>query len=143
MRRQDWTLLTLGIADGQFLTPVQMQKSLFLFQKKFPFVAGDNYYNFQPYNYGPFDASIYHDAETLSEEGFALVSKPPGQRWFVYSATPQGIREANKIKGQVPIQAAQELESIVNRVKSLSFSELVNEVYKEYPEYKVNSVFQG
>ena len=33
LQKKDWTLLAIALADGQPLSPVQLQKSVFLFGK--------------------------------------------------------------------------------------------------------------
>jgi hypothetical protein len=68
MERKHWTLLVLAAAGGDPLTPVQLQKTLFLLEKERPEVSGRNYYRFTPYAYGPFDSRVYADAEILASE---------------------------------------------------------------------------
>ena len=67
MDRKYWTLLALGAAEGKALTPVKLQKTLFLLGQVFPKM--EDFYNFVPYDYGPFNASIYEDAKILAQDG--------------------------------------------------------------------------
>lgn len=48
---------------------VQLQKSLFVLGRRRAKDLGGDFYNFQPYDYGPFDASVYHDADALPLAG--------------------------------------------------------------------------
>ena len=97
MERKHWTLLILAAANGQSLTPVQLQKSLFLVGQFYPAKVGENFYQFTPYNYGPFDSNIYDDAYELAGEGLARIKTVVGENWNTYSATPKGIEVAQSI----------------------------------------------
>jgi uncharacterized protein YwgA len=143
MKRKEWVLLALAAAAGEPLSPVQLQKSLFLLGKAFPKNLGRGYYKFEPYHYGPFDSAVYRDAEELMSEGLATVGSSNRGRWTEYSASLDGISEAAKIKDRAPSEAARYLERVVEWAKSLTFPQLVRAVYAEYPEYRKNSVFQG
>jgi len=68
MEAKDWMLLFIANAGERGLSPVQLQKGLFLLQKARPRAVGENFYDFQPYNYGPFDRDIYVHADELLQE---------------------------------------------------------------------------
>ncbi len=135
-------MLAISYAKGAGLSPVQLQKSLFLLGKELPAEVGQGFYFFQPYNYGPFDSSVYTDASLLASLG--LVSKNDfGQGFWMYSATPEGLAYAEKLKIAAPQKAVSYLERIVPWAQSHSFASLVRAIYAKYPEYRQNSVFQG
>lgn len=140
LRRADWTLLALAAAEGAPLTPVQLQKTVFLLSQAAAKTLGEQLYQFAPYDYGPYDASVYRDAESL--EGQGLVSVTRDGRWRVYAATPAGVDRASKIAAQVPPTLLDYLRSVVKWARGLSFQDLVRAIYKDYPEYRVNSVFK-
>ena len=75
MEKRDWLLLALAAAKTKGLTPVQIQKSLFLFGENMSGIGGSRFYKFVPYNYGPFDKRIYSDAEALETEGLVVIEK--------------------------------------------------------------------
>ncbi len=141
MDRKDWTLLALGAAEGKALTPVQLQKTLFLLGHTFPEM--EDFYNFVPYNYGPFNASIYEDAKILAQDGLVNIDTPSGRRWCVYSCTSAGLSHADQIVENIPQEISRFLKKIVDWIFPLSFSQIVSAVYAAYPEMKVNSVFEG
>src|SRR5580692_8884957 len=60
--REQVALVVLSLAEGAPFTPVQIQKALFLASDKVPeaFELGSRY-DFQPYDYGPFDRQVYSD----------------------------------------------------------------------------------
>ena len=141
MDRKYWTLLALGAAEGKALTPVQLQKTLFLLGQAFPEM--EDFYDFVPYNYGPFDASIYEDAKILAQEGLVNIDTPNGCRWYVYSCTSAGLSHADQVVEDIPQEIWRFLIKIVDWIFPLSFSQIVSAVYRAYPQMKVNSVFEG
>ena len=142
MERKHWTLLTLGAANGQALTPVKMQKTLFILQRAFPDEDLENFYDFKPYNYGPFDARIYQDAEDLAEEGLVNIITPRDRNWDTYSCTNDGVIFATRLSNNIPEKVWEYLKEVVEWILPLSFSEVVSAVYATYPDMKVNSIFQ-
>src|SRR5947199_8004379 len=79
MPRQDWILMAL--AQKTPLDPVQIQKALFLMGREMADEVGQDFYQFRPYNYGPFDQRIYQDIEQLALRGhIAITQEPRGVR---------------------------------------------------------------
>lgn len=141
IEKKDWTLLVLSAASGATLSPVQLQKALFLFGKNAPGAIKGAFYNFKPYNYGPFDATVYADARTLDAEGLAVAGERPSRSWSEYSITPDGMKRAAEIEAELSPEAKSYLASIVAWVRRVSFEDLLRTVYARYPEYAANSVF--
>lgn len=144
LEKKDWTLLALALADGKPLSPVQLQKVVFLFQKMMPAnIATSDYYNFTPYNYGPFCSAVYDDANALAEEGLAKVGLAAPQGYRDYSATPQGVAAGTKLAATLSSDTTEYASKLVEWVIQQSFAGLVSAIYEKFPEYKVNSVFRG
>ena len=141
MERQHWTLLALCAAKGRTLSPVQLQKSLFLLGEMLPDAVGQAFYKFQPYHYGPFAAEIYSDAEQLAREGLVLIAPTP-QGWSQYSATSTGTVQGEELKHKPSPEAREYLDKVVPWVQSQSFSELVRVVYQNFPDYRKHSIFE-
>ena len=139
----DWLLLTLSSSRTGRMTPVQIQKSLFILSKEAHKLVGRKFYQFEPYDYGPFDAAIYHDLESLARDGAILADRVPGQRWSTYSVTPKGERQAKAAKQRLDSKTAQYVKRVVDWVTGNSFPDLIRAIYARYPEYKANSVFNG
>jgi uncharacterized protein YwgA len=78
MTPKDWTLLVIAAADPKPLQPVQLQKSLFLLGRNLSpeQLQVKEFYDFQPYDYGPFCSDIYSNAEKLSDEGLIRIDRP-------------------------------------------------------------------
>jgi hypothetical protein len=144
MKPQQWTLLAICAAKEKGLSPVQLQKSLFLLERRLPKdELGESFYEFTPYNYGPFDVKIYQDAEALEEFGWIAITQPAEHRWKSYQATSSGLELATKLRAKVSSRAGAYLDEVVTWVLGLSFRDLVRAIYAAYPEYRANSVFQG
>jgi uncharacterized protein YwgA len=141
LKKRDWALLAIAAADGKPVSPAKLQKSLFILGMESPENLED-FYRFEPYNYGPFDAGIYSDAESLASEGLVEVLHPTGGRWVEYVATPVGLNAAQELK-EKKAGAAGYLKKVVDWTQRVTFQELLREVYKHYPQYAVNSVFRG
>jgi len=143
MDRRHWTLLVLAAADGQPLEPVQLQKALFLIGKELDVGKPENFYDFAPFHYGPYDRQVYVDAELLAKDGLAVVDRPPGQSWRTYRATKEGIAAATNVAQAIPSRARVYVDQVVRWVKSLNFEQIVKAIYRAYPDTAVNSVFRG
>lgn len=141
MDRKNWLLLALNAAGAQGLTPAQLQKSLFLLGRELPNHV-DNFYHFTPYNYGPFSKQIYDDAEAMSLQGLLTISQVPGRQYSEYAVSPRGRASALAAKQLADRSALEYLERVVDWASQQSFSKLVRSIYRKYPEFRVNSVFQ-
>jgi uncharacterized protein YwgA len=139
--KRDWTLMAIASAEGQPLSPVQLQKSLFLLSRNVK--TGKDFYTFSPYNYGPFCQQIYSDAEDLAAQGFVEMRRRPGESWFEYSITKAGMEKALALEQKADPAASAYLDKAVAWARSLSFADLVRSIYKHFPEFRKNSVFQG
>ena len=143
--KRDWLLLVIAAANGHSVSPVQLQKALFLIGRNLSAaqLRCKSFYDFRPYDYGPFDSYIYRDAERLQEEGNVIITAPSTRTYREYVATTVGLEKARLVKDQLDATTQGFLENVVKWVRAVSFSELVRAIYRAYPEMKVNSVFQG
>jgi uncharacterized protein len=143
LSRDQVTLVVLSLAEGDEFTPVQIQKALFLASDKVPgaFDPGSRY-DFQPYDYGPFDARVYSDAQALDTQGLALINQQPGSRWRTYAATQAGMAEGRRLAARLSSEQREILARITHLVRSLSFNELVSAIYRAYPHMRERSVFR-
>ena len=63
-------------------------------------------------------------------------------RTRLYRVTENGLRDGASHLAKFPEDVRNYTESLGKWVLSLSFSQLVSSIYKEYPAMKANSVFQ-
>jgi uncharacterized protein len=143
VNRRDWTLLAICAAGGKGVSPVQLQKVLFLLGRELPHEVSPNFYTFAPYNYGPFSRAIYDDAECLADSGAVAITKVPGENWNRFIATGEGCVRAEEARRSAPKAAAEYLDRAVEWASRQSFQSLVRSIYDKYPDMKVNSVFNG
>lgn len=142
LRNKDITLLVIASAQGEGLSPVQLQKSLFLIRESGLSGLPDEFYTFVPYNYGPFNADVYNDADELVSEGMVNSVQKSGRTWCTYVISPEGIARASEIREQLPQQLNKHMQDVVDWVKALTFDALLRAIYAKYPGYRENSVFQ-
>ena len=143
MNRKDWLLLVIAAAEGDLLSPVQLQKSMFLLGKEQESAVGKGYYEFVAYAYGPFCVDLYRDAEELEHSGLVSIHLNLSGRWREYRATPVGATKAEQIQQCVNEQVIEYVKRTVCWVQTMSFHELVKKIYDKYPMYRKHSVFQG
>lgn len=143
MRPRDWTLLVLSAAEGRSLSPVQLQKAVFLLGQVLKNSSpGIEFYEFIPYYFGPFCARVYADARELAAEGLAFISPSPAGGWVEYGATQEGLARGKELQRKLDPGILRQLNRIVDWVRSHSFAEIVTAIYEKYPEYRVNSIFR-
>ena len=143
LTRRDWLLLALSKSPGGAMSPVQIQKALFLFGQEVGGMLGTEFYSFEPYDYGPFDAAIYVDLRRLMNEGYVRGEWSPGRSWKIYKITRSGKKAVLALEKDANARLTEFLGRIVEWIKGRSFSDLLRSVYAAYPEFAVNSVFRG
>ena len=75
---------------------------------------GGQIYNFEPYNYGPFDSAVYADAVRLTASDLATVTESSGWVDAKYAATPEGITKAKKLHDQLPFEVVKFVADVVS-----------------------------
>lgn len=143
MNRNDFVLAVFANSNNAIYSPVQIQKLFFLIEKKIPELSENNYFNFTPYNYGPFDPNIYDViSELISSEDLEMISDI-NSRIMKYNTTNKGQIRGEQILQSLGENATGKIKILSDFVRKLSFSELVSAIYKEYPDMKKNSIFRG
>ena len=144
LKRIDWPLLALSFSPDAALSPVQIQKVLFLVEQNLRPSRGDGdeYYTFKPYNYGPFDVRVYEDLAGLRWKGLVEEFQAPGSPRN-YRLTSRGKEAAVEARDRASSGAVAYLSKLSPWARSLSFAQLVRKIYELYPDYKVASVFTG
>lgn len=141
MNKRELVLLALYSTGNKCLTPVQIQKLVFLIEKNLPSLKGKPVFNFQPYNYGPFDKEVYSTLDDLAEAEMVEISR--SGRWPTYKILNSGRDYIDEMHSCLDDKERSYIASLGEFVTSLSFSELVTAIYQAYPSMRKNSVFQG
>lgn len=141
MNKKDLVLAGLSASnDVDSYSPVQVQKLFFLIDKNAAQYIEGPHFNFQPYNYGPFDKGVYEVLEELERENLVEIFRDGN--WREYKLTQNGKEIGRKILEQMDSKANKYFLDVSEFVRKHSFSEIVSAIYKAYPEMKENSVFQ-
>lgn len=140
LSKEDFVLAVMSTAGANSFSPVQLQKLFFLLDERAATELGGKYFGFIPYDYGPFDPSVYGCVESLASRGLAVIDGFGSYRRYCLTLTGQ-------VHGRLLLsQLSSPAQLFVGRcsefVRSLSFSQLVSAIYKEFPAMKANSVFR-
>ena len=140
MDRRGIVLAGLAAAGCTAHSPVQVQKLFFLIDRNIPDEIGGPLFDFQPYNYGPFDSDVYSVLEDLASESLVEIARV--YTWREYRLTDEGLVRGKRILAQLSVRARSYIGVASAFVRRLSFIELVRAIYAAYPEMRANSVFQ-
>ncbi|QCQ99171.1 hypothetical protein [Brevundimonas sp. SGAir0440] len=142
MTRDEMIVAGLSASEpGATFSPVQLQKLFFVLDREAAKPLGGPHFNFQPYDYGPFDRALYDRIDALRDEG--LVQTFNSGRYRLYSTTPAGTARGIEILGSIDPQMREYVAAVASWVRRLSFSDLVSAIYERYPDMRVNSIFRG
>lgn len=142
MNRDDYVLASMAMAGRDPLSPVQVQKYFFLMDQNVPKGVGGTHFNFQAYDYGPFDKAVYEVLNELRGRGLIEIV---GDTWHGirrYRLTEAGFRAAEESMEQLPGAVQDYARDVVAWMRPLSFTQLVSAIYAEYPDMQANSVFR-
>ncbi|MDE0384397.1 MAG: hypothetical protein OXI22_10975 [Defluviicoccus sp.] len=142
MERDDFVLAAMAAIPGQAFSPVQVQKFFFLLDKKVSGFVGGPHFDFIPYDYGPFDKDVYRSLEILATNGLVRVLPANPARSREYMVTNEGLRVGATHLDTLDEAVQGYIRRLAEWVLSLSFSQLVSAIYKEFPDMRENSVFQ-
>jgi uncharacterized protein YwgA len=123
---------------------VRVQKGLFLLAMRGTLPEGERY-EFEPYNYGPMSRGLYADARRLCDRGLADTAAAGRERWRMLAITEAGHRAAGRLRAEARLErpdALAEVAGVRSLVDELSFGDLLELVYDEYPEFAARSVFR-
>lgn len=142
MEKKEWLIVYLSLpctGEPNLIDPIRIMKGLFLFKMEFKEKLKD-FYEYNPYLYGPCSFEIYRDLTELQLKGIVDSYSPPSYRWSYYRLTEKGHKWAKSLIKGAPIEFLERLKTIKIKITSLSFLDLLREVYKKYPDYAQNSV---
>lgn len=147
MTRRDWLMLFISFEGApRGIDPVRLQKGMFLFAQEVEDVPVAQKYRFRPYNYGPMSKAIYDDLDKLVADGLIEAVPAEGQSWSRYRPTQRGVEHGMQIlQGATEIRrrtGIQHLYDTKQAVATMSFDELLEDVYERYPAFATKSVFK-
>ena len=142
--RQRFVLAALATDPATEFAPVQVQKLFFLLDENLGDILGGRQFEFNAYDYGPFDKAVYSELEILKNLGLVdIVDIGPSHGRRRYSLTPRGQEAGQLALSNLPESVGEYIRDLSSWVRSLSFAQLVGAIYKAYPQMRENSIFQG
>ena len=141
MDRGDFMLAAMSPAGTDPFSPVQVQKMFFLLDKNICAHVGGPYFDFAPYDYGPFDKTVYRHLEKLETETLVEINRPHSYGLTTYRLTSAGRQAGARLFQELQEGFRRYIEDVVHFVRTVSFAELVSSIYYMYPDMRVNSVF--
>ena len=141
MTKCEVVLAALAPAQGKQHSPVQVQKLLFLLDREAPQLVDGSHFNFEPYNYGPFDKAVYQVLDQLDEAELVTIRSGGWQR--TYALTPTGQNEGDRLLGELSDSAKDYIRRVSAFVLKLNFLQLVSAIYKAYPDMQKNSILRS
>jgi hypothetical protein len=141
MDRNDLVLAALAsIPDAEY-QPVHVQKLFFLIDENCADDIGGRKFGFGPYDFGPYDKAVYSALEELAERDFVRIRRHRS-RYQTYDLTPVGLQKGEALLKKLPSDVRQYIQEVVNWLLRSDFDQIVQTIYKEYPEMKRNSVYR-
>ena len=142
MTRDNFILAVLATSTDSQYTPVQLQKIFFLLDRNLDAqVSYSPKFNFIPYHYGPFDKAVYEELDKLEFRNLVEIDYDRFNKLKHYQLTTEGQTLGEKQLQRIDIKSAEYIKKVTDFVRSLSFEQLIQAIYKEYPDMKVNSIF--
>ena len=141
MDRMEVMLAALASGAHEDFSPVQLQKLMFLVDRNIGSHLGGPFFNFEPYDYGPFDVAVYNQFSTIAAlEMGECHGDGKGRR---YRLNDEGRARGQEALAKLQPEIRHYIKSVAELVQKVSFTTLVSSIYKHYPEMKANSVFRG
>lgn len=140
MERSEFVLAAMAPAGTAGFSRVQIQKALFLLDRNIGELTDGPHFDFKPYHYGPFDPEVYRVLEELERVNLVAVSRDPTKPSPTYALTPAGLAKGREKLDRLEQRVQDFIRSTVHFVRTVSFTDLVRAIYREYPEMAENSV---
>ena len=141
MTKREVVLAVLAPAQGKQHSPAQVQKLLFLLDREASHLVDGPHFNFEPYNYGPFDKAVYQVLDELDEDELVTIRSGGWQR--TYALTPTGQNEGDRLLGELSDSTKDYIRRVSAFVLKLNFLQLVSAIYKAYPDMQKNSILRS
>jgi uncharacterized protein (DUF488 family) len=114
---------------GRPVSKIDLMKWCFLLRNEMPSQGGGAFYDFVPYDFGPFSFCLYREIGQLVCDGTIEFSGDSYWRRCAQADAADGLPDAVK----------QDAGRILRRFNEKTTSQLMDYVYKQYPWFTVNS----
>ena len=124
--RRGWLLLATAVSGASGLSPVQLQRSLFLVCQKREEQVGPGFYEFESYGSGPASTALYADIDALVAAEYIVKEWVPESSCSTFHLSDAGQGRAADFRRKMKKEALESLEDAVAWVKEQSYLELVH-----------------
>ncbi|MEZ6142005.1 MAG: DUF488 family protein [Zavarzinella sp.] len=129
LNRQKLLLFMLKLADRS-VSRTELTKWCFLLRKEGVTSGGPAFYDFVPYQYGPFSFALYQEVDKLVAQNY--MQEDGDNKWSLNPNLAASVGTPEKaIEGDV--------KRIFSRFGKLDSASLIDYVYERYPAFTVNS----
>ena len=111
------------------MTHLELTKWAFLLAHEMPSRGGTSFYQFLPYQYGPFSFCLYQETEALVHDGY-LVDE--GKVWRL-------VQDVERPTADLPCCVRQDAARVVERFRGKTADSLKDYVYQRFPWFTANS----
>jgi uncharacterized protein (DUF488 family) len=127
------TVLRLLTQAGKPLSPTVFVKLVFLLRQETGLERDPSFYDFVPYNYGPFSFTLYWDLGSLRQNGYVT---PEEDRVALCGRT---LELAEKEAEELPAAIHAAVADVLSRYGRMNQKSLIRDVYSRYPWFALNS----
>lgn len=127
LNRQKVLLRLVSLAGGE-IDRLVLTKWAFLLRHESQSRGGDSFYDFVPYQYGPFSFGLYQEAEKLVSLGYLKEQGNSG--WILGDVKSPPLTDSGLNR---------DLTAVTSLFRKSQKESLLDYVYEKYPTYTVNS----
>lgn len=127
------TVLSLLTQVGRPVSPTVFMKLVFLLRHETDLVRDRTFYNFVPYDFGPFSFTLYWDLGSLRQNGYVTTDeKRIAPCW-------RTLKLAEKQVEDLPASIKSAVADVLTRYGRMSQKALIQDVYSRYPWFALSS----
>lgn len=127
------TVLSLLTQAGRPLSPTVFVKLVFLLRHETGLERDPSFYDFVPYNFGPFSFTLYWDLGSLRQNGYVTTEE---ERIALCGRTLElSEKEAEGLPSSIQTAVA----DVLGRYGRMNQKALIRDVYNRYPWFALNS----
>jgi hypothetical protein len=124
--RVGWLLLAIAVSGRSGLSPLQLQRSLFLVAQKRGEQVGPGFYEFEANGSGPSSADLYGDLDALVSSDHLLKEWVPDSSCSAFHLSASGSARAEAFRRKAKRDALSGLEDAVAWVKEQSYLDRIH-----------------
>ncbi len=127
------TVLSLLTQAGRPMSPTVFVKLVFLLRQETGLERDPSFYDFVPYNFGPFSFTLYWDLGSLRQNGYVTTEEE------CIALCGRTLDLAEKEAKELPASTQAAVAEILGRYGRMNQKALIRDVYSRYPWFALNS----